>query len=149
MRVSSCYRFRVVNFCRCDYNAEALKTETDRLARLDEIIEIEEANLTKLTSQKDTIQQELSKSESAIGLLREELGGIQETLEEKTRDVEQVKRKTAKASKALEQALKEITTKVSVNSISLDSDLTSARTMKSRSCPWNALLLIVNADWKR
>jgi structural maintenance of chromosome 1 len=45
--------------------------------------------------------------------LKEELSGLQQALEEKTKDVEQVKKTTSKAGKVLDQALKEIATAVS------------------------------------
>jgi structural maintenance of chromosome 1 len=40
--------------------------------------------------------------------LKEELGELQDALEEKTKAVEQVKKTTSKAAKVLDQALKEI-----------------------------------------
>ncbi len=47
-----------------------------------------------------------------IASLKEELTTLQSALEEKTRHVDQVKKTTLKASKVLEQALKEITLRV-------------------------------------
>ncbi|KAJ7118550.1 P-loop containing nucleoside triphosphate hydrolase protein [Mycena crocata] len=67
--------------------------------------------MAKLEKQKETAQEEISESENAIGVLREDLSGLQEDLDEKTKNVEQVKKTTTKASKGLDQALKEIASK--------------------------------------
>lgn len=71
----------------------------------------------KLEEQKEAAQEDISESETAIGVLREDLSGLQETLEEKTKNVEQVKKTTTKASKVLDQALKEIASKVVLSSL--------------------------------
>jgi structural maintenance of chromosome 1 len=101
---------------RSAFEEEQLKTTRDRLAQLDDIVSAEEGTLVKLEEQKHAIQNEISESEDAISALQEELGGLQETLDEKSKTVEQVKRTTSKASKVLDQALKEIATKVSCSS---------------------------------
>ncbi|KAF8214101.1 condensin complex subunit SMC1 [Mycena galopus ATCC 62051] len=94
-----------------DFENETLKGTLDRITNLDKTIDAEQANLVKLEEQKEAAQEEISESETAIGVLREDLSGLQETLDEKTKTVEQVKKTTTKASKVLDQALKEIASK--------------------------------------
>lgn len=119
---------------------------------LKKTVTTEQANLRKLEDQKDTIEKEIASMEEAITGVQEELKELNEVLEEKTKIVEQVKRTTAKAGKGLDQALKEISSKVCRTSfrwIALKDLLCDNRTMTSRS-----LLLIVhlytgNVVWKR
>ena len=92
-----------------------MKTTTERLVILDSTVKAEQATLSKLEDQKQTILNELTEIENAIATLQEELKGLNETLEDKTKIVEQVKRTTSKASKGLDQALKEISSKVSLS----------------------------------
>jgi structural maintenance of chromosome 1 len=92
-----------------------MKTTTERLVILDSTVKAEQATLSKLEDQKRTILNELTEIENAIATLQEELKGLNETLEDKTKIVEQVKRTTSKASKGLDQALKEISSKVSLS----------------------------------
>ncbi|KAJ6610416.1 condensin complex subunit SMC1 [Mycena sp. CBHHK59/15] len=94
-----------------DFEGEALKAAVERITNLDKIVETEVASLVRLEEQKEAAQEDISASENAIGALRDELSGMQEVLEEKTKNVEQVKRTTTKASKVLDQALKEIATR--------------------------------------
>ncbi|KAJ6560360.1 condensin complex subunit SMC1 [Mycena capillaripes] len=94
-----------------DFETEALKGTQERMINLDKTITAEKANLEKLEKQKEAAQEDISESESAIGVLREDLSGLQEALDEQTKNVEQVKRTTTKASKVLDQALKEIASK--------------------------------------
>jgi structural maintenance of chromosome 1 len=60
-------------------------------------------------------EDDIRASEEGIAELREELKELQETLDEKSKIVDQVKKTTLKASKVLDQALKEIATCVSFN----------------------------------
>ncbi|KAJ7098698.1 condensin complex subunit SMC1 [Mycena belliarum] len=94
-----------------DFETEALNGALERLAHLDKTFSTEEANLVKLEEQKQAAQEDITESEHAIGVLREELSGLQEVLDEKTKNVEQVKRTATKASKVLDQELKEIASK--------------------------------------
>ncbi|KAF8068609.1 condensin complex subunit SMC1 [Lyophyllum atratum] len=95
---------------QADFEAEGLKTTGERLANLEGVIAAEEANLAKWEAHRDTLKEEIVAFESTIAGLREELGEIQETLEEKNKVVEAVKKTTTKAAKALDMALKEIAT---------------------------------------
>ncbi|KAF7352348.1 Structural maintenance of chromosomes protein [Mycena venus] len=94
-----------------DFENETLKGTLERITNLDKTINAEQANLVKLEEQKEAAQEDILESETAIGVLREDLSGLQEALEEKTKNVEQVKKTTSKASKVLDQALKEIASK--------------------------------------
>ncbi|KAF8957847.1 condensin complex subunit SMC1 [Flammula alnicola] len=90
------------------FENEGLTTARERLARLDTLIDAERVNLTKLEEQKSAAERDIELSEASVEKLKEELGALQETLEEKTKAVEQVKKTALKASKVLDQALKEI-----------------------------------------
>jgi len=68
--------------------------------------------LSKLEEQKQAIQTEITETENAISTLQSELKGWEDIGEGKTKIMEQVKRTTSKASKGLDQALKEISSKV-------------------------------------
>ncbi|KAJ7246598.1 condensin complex subunit SMC1 [Mycena haematopus] len=96
---------------QAEFENETLKGTLDRISNLDKTINAEQANLVKLEEQKEAAQEEISESETAIGVLRGDLSKLQETLDEKTKNVEQVKKTTTKASKILDQALKEIASK--------------------------------------
>lgn len=91
----------------------------ERLGNLLNIVETERATLVRLEGQKENAQDEITSSEEAVAELRENLTGLHEALEEKTKSVEQVKRSTMKASKFLDQALKEISSKVGLRSFLL------------------------------
>jgi structural maintenance of chromosome 1 len=99
-------------FFRSKWQEDQLKTVHDRRSTLHTLVKAETVNLEKLTGQKSTVEQEIAEAESEIADLQEELKELQETLDERTKVVEQVKRTTTKASKVLDQALKEIASKV-------------------------------------
>ena len=80
----------------------------ERLTHLNTLIESEQLTLTKLEEQKVKAEDDIKASEEDVAELKEELQELQETLEEKGKIVDQVKRTTLKASKVLDQALKEI-----------------------------------------
>ena len=80
---------------------------------LEKTLTAEEANLRNLEDRKDTTEKEIASMEEAIAGVQEEQKKLNEVLEEKSKIVEQVKRTTAKAGKGLDQALKEISSKVS------------------------------------
>ena len=75
------------------------------------------ANLTAYESNKQTIQEEIEESESAITELREELRELSEELDEKTKAVEQAKKVHNRSSKALDQVIKEIAIKVGLDAM--------------------------------
>ncbi|KAJ3557591.1 hypothetical protein NM688_g1392 [Phlebia brevispora] len=94
-----------------DFESEQLRATEERLTNLQSTITTEEANLTTYEEKKRGIQQELDEDEQAIEEQKEELKTLQEDLEEKTKVVEQAKKKASKATKALDQVLKDIATK--------------------------------------
>ncbi|KAJ2928232.1 hypothetical protein H1R20_g8845, partial [Candolleomyces eurysporus] len=95
---------------QCDFEEEGLRGIADRSERLQTIIATEQGNLAKYQQLKSAKEAEIASSLEIIEGLREELSGLQQVLEEKTKDVEQVKKTTSKAAKVLDQALKEIAT---------------------------------------
>jgi structural maintenance of chromosome 1 len=110
-------------FFRSQWQEDQLKAIRDRRSNLETLIKTEKTNLEKLTGQKSTVEQEIAGAESEIAELQEELKELQEALDEQTKTVEQVKRTTTKASKVLDQALKEIASKVGYHRIPLGSAL--------------------------
>ena len=93
---------------RVAFENEGFTQAQERLAHLTTLIESEQLTLTKLEDQKVKAEDDIKASEEDIAELREELKDLQETLEEKNKIVDQVKKTTLKASKVLDQALKEI-----------------------------------------
>ena len=98
---------------RSSFIEEQLQTTEQRVQTIDNMITTEEANIARYHTSQETIQKEISEAEETITELQAELKELNEDLEEKTKAVEQVKRTTLKSSKALDQALKEIATRVS------------------------------------
>ncbi|KAF8872389.1 cohesin complex subunit psm1 [Gymnopilus junonius] len=92
------------------FENEGLTAATERLERLEVLINNEKANLTKLEEQRVAAERDIAASETVVSNLKEELIGLQEMLDEKTKVVEHVKKTGMKASKVLDQALKEIAT---------------------------------------
>ncbi|KAF8882368.1 condensin complex subunit SMC1 [Gymnopilus junonius] len=80
------------------FENEGLTAATERLERLEVLINNEKANLTKLEEQRVAAERDIAASETV------------EVLDEKTKVVEHVKKTGMKASKVLDQALKEIAT---------------------------------------
>jgi cell division septum initiation protein DivIVA len=108
-----------------------------------------------LEEQKVKAEDDIRASEEDIAELREELKELQETLEEKSKIVDQVKKTTLKASKVLDQALKEIAVCVrfivvqAVNHSFPDIVVLIFRMMKLRNLPLNDQLYIGNVVWKK
>ncbi|KAI5889216.1 RecF/RecN/SMC protein [Schizophyllum commune H4-8] len=90
---------------------ESLKNAEERLATLDTQIANERTNLERLQQRKAELEAELQTAERTLTEHKEKLAGLQEKLDERNRAVEQAKRASVRASKALDQALKEIATK--------------------------------------
>ncbi|RPD71420.1 condensin complex subunit SMC1 [Lentinus tigrinus ALCF2SS1-7] len=89
---------------------EQIQMTTERLATYREIIATENANFERLEAERVAAQEDIAESEETIKELQEELKELNEDLEEKTKKVEEVKKTTSKASRVLDQALKEIAT---------------------------------------
>ncbi|KAG6820541.1 hypothetical protein H0H93_015712 [Arthromyces matolae] len=92
------------------FEQDGLTAAVGRLSHLETTITAEQANVAKHENQKSALTEELTASEDAVEQLRTELAEIQETLEEKNRKVEAVKKTATKAGKVLDLALKEIAT---------------------------------------
>ncbi|KAF9225691.1 condensin complex subunit SMC1 [Gyrodon lividus] len=95
---------------RSQFEEEQFQLTQSRLATLKKTQEDEHAKVVELEEQKRDIQEEISSGQEAIEKLREGLGALNETLDGKTKIVEQVKKAHARAAKVLDQALKEIGT---------------------------------------
>ncbi|RPD56436.1 condensin complex subunit SMC1 [Lentinus tigrinus ALCF2SS1-6] len=89
---------------------EQIQMTTERLATYREIIATENANFERLEAERVAAQEDIAESEETIKELQGELKELNEDLEEKTKKVEEVKKTTSKASRVLDQALKEIAT---------------------------------------
>lgn len=95
-----------------------MKTTDERLAILDSTVITEQVTMSKLEGHKNAIGEDITEFENAITALQDELKELNDILEDKTKTVEQVKRTTSKAAKGLDQALKEISSKVGIHSVS-------------------------------
>lgn len=98
--------------CRCKFVQEQVQVTEDRLEAINTVVRTEEENIAKHNQTQGNIEEEITEAESTITQLQEELKEHNEVLEEKSKAVEQVKRTAMKASKVLDQALKEIATRV-------------------------------------
>ncbi|TFY79840.1 hypothetical protein EWM64_g4174 [Hericium alpestre] len=96
---------------RSQFEEQQLKAIRERLAVLDSTVTAEEANLRRLAETKTRTQAELDEMEEGIKVLQEELKELNEVLEERNKEVDRVKKTALKASKVLDQALKEISLK--------------------------------------
>ncbi|KAJ8515491.1 hypothetical protein ONZ45_g7107 [Pleurotus djamor] len=91
-----------------EFESEQLNSANERLTQLDNIMSDEEGVVTKLEDQKRTLQGEIDDAEEGISQMREELTILNEGLDEKTKEVENVKKTSSRSAKALDAALKEI-----------------------------------------
>ena len=86
----------------------------ERLTTLDNSIEAEKNAIERHKQEKLDIQDKINDAQRRVVELQEELKELNEALDEKTKELEAVKKSTAKASRVLDQALKDIATKVSL-----------------------------------
>ena len=86
----------------------------ERLTTLDNSIEAEKNAIERHKQEKLDIQDKIDDAQRRVVELQEELKELNEALDEKTKELEAVKKSTAKASRVLDQALKDIATKVSL-----------------------------------
>ena len=89
------------------------------MVRLETIVQAEQVNLEKLGAQKIARENDIEDLEANTSVLKEELRALQDVLDEKTKAVDAAKKAALKASKVLDQSLKEITTWVSVTLLHL------------------------------
>ncbi|KAL9710106.1 Structural maintenance of chromosomes protein 1 [Leucoagaricus gongylophorus] len=90
------------------FESETLTSTRERLRRLENTIQTENANVENLNAQKQVMQEKLAETERTIDELREGMNELQETLDQETKVVEQMKKVSVKAAKVLDAALKEI-----------------------------------------
>jgi structural maintenance of chromosome 1 len=149
---SECYSsFLTICPNRFEFKEEQLKNIQGRLATLETTVKAERTNLERLKHQKQTVQEEITDAGNAIAEQQEELKLLKSTLDEKTNEVEKVKKTTSQASKVLDQALKVIESMVRRVMFGLvEQYLTICiRTPKSRNLPWSVLRYIGNVVWRR
>lgn len=97
---------------RSQFEEQQLQTLQERLAALDKAMATEEKAVKKLEAEKQAIEEELGEGEEIISQYQEELKEENEVLAERTSELEAVKKNTSKASKVLDQTLKDIASKV-------------------------------------
>ncbi|KAH7906967.1 RecF/RecN/SMC [Hygrophoropsis aurantiaca] len=90
------------------FEQEQLKFTQDRLTTLQNTVALENTKIDELQGEKQRIQEAIQDAQEALEGLRDELTKLNDVLDEKTKVVEQVKRAHGKASKVLDQAIKEI-----------------------------------------
>ena len=73
----------------------------------------EQTSVAKYGKEKQEVQIEIARAEQAIAELQETLKELNEVLDERTKELDTVKKENSKAAKVLDQALKEIATRVS------------------------------------
>ena len=103
---------------RSEFEQDQMKTTEERLAILEATVAAEQATISKLEGHKHAITKDITEWEGAIKMLQDELKDLNDILEDKTKIVEQVKRTTSKAARGLDQALKDISSKVGLYYIS-------------------------------
>lgn len=84
----------------------------ERLDALDNAIGNEEKAIKKLEAEKQAIEEELDEGKNIIKQYEEDLKEANDVLTERSNELEAVKKRTSKASKVLDQTLKDIATKV-------------------------------------
>lgn len=96
-----------------------MATLRERLAALDAAMNAERAAIQKHEAEKLAIQEEIDQLQESIVEFQEELKELNEVLEARTKELETVKKNTLRASKVLDQALKEIASKASEMMVTL------------------------------
>lgn len=95
-----------------NFEQDQVETINGRIANYEATITTETANIERLNALKAQVEEEIAAMEEEIDELKEELKELNVELEEKTKEVEKVKKTSMKAGKALDQVLKEITSRV-------------------------------------
>ncbi|KAF7984629.1 hypothetical protein HWV62_12853 [Athelia sp. TMB] len=93
------------------FEQDQLNATSERLRLLQNNEATEQASLEQLEAQRQATQDDITQIENALKGLQDELQALNEVLDEKTKVVDQVKRTTSKASKGLDQTLKDISSK--------------------------------------
>lgn len=94
------------------FEEEQLRLAQARLDDLDSVTKTEEEALVRHEKTKEQIEAEIRDTEASIKELKDDLANANEDLENRTAQVEQAKKVFNKASKAVDQVLKDIATKV-------------------------------------
>lgn len=94
------------------FEEEQLRATQARLADLENIIRTEDEALARHEQIKQRIEGEIRDAEVSVEELKEDLAKANEDLESHTAQVEQAKKSFNKATKAVDQVLKDIATKV-------------------------------------
>lgn len=105
-------RFRPLNHLRVKFEEEQLRATQARLDDLDNVIRTEDEALVRHEQTKQRIEAEIQEAETNIEELKEDLAKANEDLENRTTEVEQAKKTFNKATKGVDQVLKDIVTKV-------------------------------------
>jgi structural maintenance of chromosome 1 len=119
-RLTTQYVFHLnVRFCRLNhrrvkFEEEQLRTTQARLDDLDNVIRTEDEALVRHEQTKQQIEAEIQEAETNIEELKEDLAKANEGLENRTAEVEQAKKTFNKATKGVDQVLKDIVTKVGI-----------------------------------
>lgn len=93
------------------FEEESLNVIQARLAGFADTISAEQANVARLEDTKAQTQEEIDEMEQGLEELKEDVKTSNAVLEERNETLDKVKRSTMKATKVLDQALKEIATK--------------------------------------
>lgn len=86
----------------------------DRFANLTKVIDAEHIAISRHEDEKQTVEKEINKIKQSIDELQDEQKNLNELLEEKTKVLEGVKRTSTKSAKILDQALKDIASRVCI-----------------------------------
>lgn len=96
---------------RVKFEDEQLRATEARLDDLNNIIQTEDKTLVRHEQTKEQIEAEIRDAETSIEELKEDLAKANEGLENRTTQVEQAKKVFNKATRAVDQVLKDIATK--------------------------------------
>ncbi|GAA5824181.1 hypothetical protein JCM11251_001555 [Rhodosporidiobolus azoricus] len=92
------------------FQSEQVDSTRERLSTLESTAEKQRTTLAQLDSDKEARQAELEQLEADVEALKTHLGSLQETLQEKTAELEAVRKSGGKAARTLDKALKDIAT---------------------------------------
>lgn len=94
--------------CRIAFEAEQLESTQRRLASLEKSAQDERASLVQLEASKNALVQQIDAALRELKDLRETLQVTQQEAEKGQQELEEVKKASAKSTKLLDRALKEI-----------------------------------------
>jgi hypothetical protein len=114
-------------------------------------LDAELQNLEGLEREKRVVDAEIEEIQTAIFELSETVKRVSETLGTRSKEVDESKKEAIKANRALDKALKDVASWVSlaIGHLLKTPDNVLRRTMKSNDSPPNDILSIVAANWRR